>query len=60
MTSVCRSCIFDSKIDQELFKKRGLVLSKFIARKDNLELESLFAIQALDYKLQHQPGMLTL
>ena len=57
---MCRSCIFDSKVDQELFKKRGLVLSKFIARKDNLELESLFALQALDYKLQHQPGMLTL
>jgi hypothetical protein len=57
MTSICRSCIIDSKIDQDLFKNRGLVLSKFIARKDNLELESLFAIQALDYKLQHQPGM---
>ena len=40
MTSVCRSCIIDSKIDQDLFKDRGLVLSKFIARKDNLELET--------------------
>lgn len=56
MTSVCKSCIFEAKIDQELFKKRGLVLSKFIARKDSLELESLFAIQVLDNKLQHQPG----
>ena len=57
MTAVCRSCIIDSKIDQDLFKKRGLILSKYIARKDKLELESLFAIQTLDYKLQHQPGI---
>lgn len=56
MTAVCRSCMFESKIDQALFQKRGLILSKYIARKDNLELESLFAIQALDNKLQHPSG----
>jgi hypothetical protein len=57
MTTICRSCIIDSKIDQDLLKNRVLILSKYIAGKDDLQVESLFAIQALDYKLQHQPGM---
>lgn len=56
MTAVCYSCMSDSKIDQELLKKRGLILSKYIARNDTLELESLFAVQAVDYKRKHQPG----
>ena len=56
MSAVCRSCLIDAKIDQELFKKRGPILSKYIERNDELELESLFAVQALDHKLQHQSG----
>jgi hypothetical protein len=57
VTAVCRSCLGeDSKIDATLFKKRSPILTKFIAENEELELESLFAVQALDRKMQHQPG----
>ena len=54
--AVCRVCMLDGKIDPNLFKKRSPILTKYIARKEELELESLFAVQALDHKTQHQPG----
>lgn len=60
MTAVSRSCIFDTEgklqIDRALFLERLSVLTKYIARNDELELESLFAIQALDHKLLHPQG----
>jgi len=57
VTAVCRSC-FDanSKLDPQLFKNRSSILTKFINRKEEFELESLYAIQALDHRMQHQPG----
>jgi hypothetical protein len=58
--SVCNSCLIDNKIDAELFKKRGSILNKFIAKKEDSELEALFSIQALDHRMKHQPGLLHL
>lgn len=56
VTAVCRSCLdSNNKLDSNLFKKRGPILTKFINRNDDFELESLFAVQALDHKMQHQP-----
>lgn len=53
---MCRSCLDTAnKPDPNLFKKRSPILAKFISRNDDFELESLFAIQALDHKMQHQP-----
>jgi hypothetical protein len=54
--SVCISCLVDNKIDTELFKKRAPILTKFIAKREDKELEALFAIQALDHRTQHQPS----
>ena len=58
MSGVCRSCYIktENKVDPDLFKKRVPVLSKFIARIDDLELESLYAVQALDHKMKHPVG----
>ena len=58
VTAVCRSCLIESKLDPALFKKRSPILTKFINRNDEYELESLFAVQALDHKMQHQPGFI--
>lgn len=54
--SVCTSCIDDNKIDPDLFKKRSAILNKFINKKEEFELEALFAIQALDHRTHHQPS----
>ncbi len=54
--ALCRSCMIDSKVDPDLFKLRGPILSKFIARNESLEVESLFGVQALDFQTKHQPG----
>lgn len=54
--SVCTSCLVDIKIDSELFKKRSAILNKFINKKEEFELEALFAIQALDHRTHHQPS----
>ncbi|CAF0757292.1 unnamed protein product [Brachionus calyciflorus] len=56
--SLCNSCYIDNKFDADLFKKRVPILKKFIANKKDHELESLFAIQALDYRFNHQPGFI--
>lgn len=58
--SVCNSCLVEKKIDAELFKKRGSILNKYIAKKEDLELEALFAIQILDHRMKHQPGIVCL
>ncbi|CAF0929985.1 unnamed protein product [Brachionus calyciflorus] len=54
--AVCNSCYNQNKFDADLFKKRVPILNKYIAKKEDLELESLFAIQTLDNRLKHQPG----
>ena len=57
VTAVCRSCLDASnKLDHTRFKNRSSILTKFINRNEEFELEALFAIQALDHKMQHQPG----
>ena len=57
VTAVCRSCLdVQNKLDPVLFKNRSPVLTKFINRDEEFELEALFAIQALDHKMQHQSG----
>jgi translation initiation factor 4G len=61
--ALCRSCLTDSdtqlKIDAELFKKRSPIMSKFVTNED-LELESLYAIQCLDHRTQHLPSFIRL
>jgi hypothetical protein len=54
--SVCRSCYIDNKIDALIFKERCSILTKYIARNEEFELEALFAVQALDHRTKHQPG----
>ena len=58
VTAVCRSCLDsnNNKLDPQLFKIRSPILTKYINRNEEFELEALFAIQALDHKMQHQPG----
>lgn len=53
--AVCSSC-YSGKIDPDLFKKRSHILKRYIKDDEELELEALFAVQALDHRLQHQPG----
>jgi hypothetical protein len=55
---VCRSCYIDNKIDAAIFKERSSILTKYIARNEEFELEALFAVQALDHRTKHQPGLL--
>lgn len=54
--SVCSSCLDNKMIDSDMFKKRAAILNKFIAKREELELESLYAIQALDFRTKHQPS----
>ena len=57
VTAVCRSCLdVSNKLEHVRFKNRSSILTKFINRNEEFELEALFAIQALDHKMQHQPG----
>lgn len=64
VTTVVRSCLDQStapgkdKLDSQLFKKRSSILTKFINHNEEFELESLYAVQALDHKMQHQPGFI--
>ena len=55
--SVSRSCHKQDKLDTATFKKRSCILNRFIGKKEELELEALFAIQALDHRMKHQPGL---
>ncbi len=54
--SVCRSC-HQEKFDLQLFKHRSSLLHKYIGKREEMELEALFAIQALDHRMKHLPGM---
>lgn len=54
--AVCNSC-YSGKIDPDLFKKRSHILKRYICENEDLELEALYAVQALDHRLQHQPGI---
>jgi len=45
-------------VDSQLFKKRSPILTKFINHNEEYELEALYAVQALDHKMQHQPGFI--
>lgn len=62
VTAVCRSCLDSNinKLDPQLFKSRTAILTKYINRNEEFELEALFAIQALDHKMQHQPAFIRL
>jgi hypothetical protein len=48
----------NKKLDSDLLKKRCPILAKFIKCNEDFELECLFAVQALDRKMQHQPGFI--
>ena len=54
--ALCRSCLTESKIDPELFKKRSPIITKYAINED-LELEALFAVQALDHRINNLPGI---
>lgn len=54
--SVCSSSMADNKIDIQLFQSRIAILNKYIGKREEFELEALFAIQALDHRYQHQPS----
>ena len=54
--AICRNCYIDAKIDTNLFKERSSILTRFINRNEDLELDALFAVQALDHRMKHQPG----
>ena len=57
VVSVCRSCyMYDSKLDTGLFKKRSSILKFYLAESTYNELEALFAVQSLDYRMKHKPG----
>ena len=52
----CRSCCNSiTGFNRTLFKNRKSILNRFINTKE-FELESLYAIQELDHRMQHQEG----
>lgn len=51
-----KSCYSD-KLDTTEFQKRKDILIKYINKREDIELEVLYAIQALDHRLQHPAGM---
>jgi uncharacterized coiled-coil protein SlyX len=55
--SVMRSCYVDNKFDKEAFTRRCPILLTHIGKLEEMELEALFAIQALDHRMNHQPGL---
>ncbi len=60
IVSFCKSCYSESKIDHDLLQRRTPILSKYISKNEELELEALFAVQALDFRMKHQPGFIRL
>jgi len=62
MTEVCASAIegsgSSSKLDENLLKKRSVVLQKYLDHQAELELQALYALQALVHKLEHPPGLM--
>lgn len=61
MTAVCLSAISDqestAKVEQELFKERCKLLQKYLCNQ-TLQLQALYALQALDHKLEHPQSVL--
>lgn len=53
---VCKSCLVERKIDIDLFKTRAFILKVFLNHNEDLELETLYAVQALDHRTKHYPG----
>ncbi|KAK3602168.1 hypothetical protein CHS0354_013235 [Potamilus streckersoni] len=64
MTAVCKSAVTcedlksRSKVDKSQMKKRKTLLQKYMDHQANLELQALFALQALVHKLENPPGVL--
>ena len=57
MIAVIESCLNEEgKLDPVRFNKLAPILSKFISHNEELELESLFAVQTLDTRKQHLSG----
>nr|CAG23924.1 eukaryotic initiation factor 4G [Sphaerechinus granularis] len=46
------------RIDPEILKQRGPILQRYIDSKRPLELQALFAVQALNHSLHSPPGLL--
>ncbi|XP_074654497.1 eukaryotic translation initiation factor 4 gamma 1-like isoform X3 [Tubulanus polymorphus] len=62
MTEVCTSAIkgsgTSSKMDEQVLKKRSDLLQKYLDHSPELELQSLYALQALVHKLEHPSYLL--
>jgi len=62
MTSVCSSAITGSSssaaVDTQKLTKRVDLLQRYLDHNDTLELQALYALQALVHKLEHPPGVL--
>lgn len=59
VTAVCSCCMDENnKLDRIRFKNLSPLLTKFMNKNKEFELEGLFAIQALNLKMKHQPGKL--
>jgi hypothetical protein len=49
--------INDSKLNTELLTKKLPLLTRFIGNSNDLELETLYAIQKFDFKFNHPTGL---
>lgn len=59
VTSVCMSSMDSgNQVNTEKLKKRMNLIQRFIDHDDKLELQALFAVQALVHKLEHPAGVL--
>jgi hypothetical protein len=59
VVSLLRNCCLEEKFDTfdiEAFKHRSCLLHKYIGQREEMELEALFAIEFLDFRLKHPPG----
>ena len=58
-TAVCESCINnEGKLNTAILNKKLPIISKFLANKQELDLEVLYAAQNLDAKYGYLPGFL--
>ena len=54
---LCNNClIHKEKLDLNLFKQRVEILKNYLNSNDEFQLETLYAVQALDYQLDHPIG----
>jgi translation initiation factor 4G len=62
MTAICTSAITGEgtqcRVDEEKVKKRLVLLLKYLDHKETLELQALYALQALVHRLEHPPSVL--